>query len=296
MIDSLLDFEAAHLLDADGRPCGEQASPHYDSLHTELLACPYEDVRRGGAMNASALRQVAAVWPSVLGNAAALAGPEASVFAAFRAAVAGTAAPVAWRRRHPDRPVPRVLSALFKTCLGFSQVLCVLLMTEDGVADSPLAALGDARQFLAYLDGQRWLLGQVQVCAGSPAMISAMFDALCGRARPIPAPELDPGSAWIDGAVAAVGLQLGYVLVLDALAAHGISTAVARGERWRLNPRAPWLRAIGMWPGQAPEHARRLFPDAARPAVIDDMIAAATGDLPLVEARFAQLVRRLEAA
>ena len=296
MIDSLLDFEGADLLDADGRPCGELASPHYDSLPTELLACPYEGARRGGAMNASALRQVAAVWPAVLGCAAALAGPEASVFKAFRAAVAGTAAPVAWQRQHPGRPVPRVLSALFKTCLGFSQVLPALLMADEGVADSPLAGLGDARQFLAYLDEQRWLLGQVQVCAGSPAMIAAMFDAMCGRARPALAPELDPGSAWIDAAVAAVGLQLGYVLVLDALAARGISTAAARGERWRLDPRAPWLRAAGMWPGQTPEHARRLFPTATRPSTVDDMIAAAAGDLPQVEARFAHLARRLQPA
>lgn len=292
MIDAILDFGALDLVDEDGRPCGELASARYDPGATEVIACPYAGVRRGGPMNVTALRQLTAVWPEVVGSAAALAGPDATVFTAFRAAVAGTAAPVVFAERYPDQPVPRVLSALFKTSLGFTQVLSALLLADDGVADAPLAELGDGAQFLAYLDDQRWLLGQVQVCAGSPPMLVEMFRALCGHAEPAVATAVaDLGDAWITPTVDLIGVQTAYILALNGVVGRGGSVVGARGEGWRAKPAAPWLRAIAMRPGRTPAHARRLFPAEQIPAAVERLIAAADGDLASIEDVFRDTAR-----
>ena len=40
-------------------------------------------------------------------------------------------------------PIPVALAALYKTSLGLSQVTAALLLADDGVADAPLAELGD---------------------------------------------------------------------------------------------------------------------------------------------------------
>lgn len=270
LVEGVLRFAARDVLDEDGRPCGELASVRYDPARTDVVACPYRGVRHGRPMNRTALAQATSVWPEVLAAARGLAGPSPTVHQAFRAALAGTVAPLV-----AGEPVPRARSALFKTCLGFSQVLSTLLLGDDGVADAPLAELGDTEAFLAFLDDGRWLVGQEQVCAGTDAMIGRMFAALSGRdpGPAAPAPEL---LAAADVAVVVVGVQAAALGVLYQARRRGevvpIDDVLAR-------PPGPWLRGVTARPDARPEHARRLFPGGRAPDTVERVVSCPAADL-----------------
>lgn len=297
IIDGVLDYAAVDLLDVDGRPCGEIASRRYPDVATEVIACPYADARRGTPMNLSALRQLTAVWPALVASVRAQAGPNATVSRAFRTVIAGTTGPLAFRAQHGDEPIPRALAALFKVGLGFSQVLSTLLLADDGVADAPLAELGDSDAFFAWLDRDRWLLGQVQACGGSAPMIAEMFDALCGRAGDaVLAPEVAAiGEAHVDPAVAAIGVQVAYLAALSRVVRGGGSIEGARGAPWLDRPPAPWLRAVASVPNRPPEHARRLFALGALPAPVARMLAAADHGHAAIEVAFQAEIAALRA-
>ncbi len=275
------------LIDVDGRPIGELASRRYDAIVTEVVACPYHDARRGLPMNKTALRQLSSCWEEVLQAAAALSGPQATVHQAWWACIAGTTAP----RIHAEAfgtPVPRVLSALYKGSLGFSQVLTALLLAEEGVADVPLSSLGDGEAFFELLDDGRWLVGQVQACSGPAPMIGQLLGALGdadGVAPPAVAALGDP-RPWGDAAATWVGLQVAFLGAAreELLRAAGPSDAVAR----YLDVEHPWLRAVLQVPDRRAEDARRLFPTGAVPEPVEAFLAAGPDD---VEA----LARRLQA-
>lgn len=185
---------AGDLVDADGRPVGELASERYAQTPTRVVRCPFHDRREGQPMNASALKQLREVWPDILQAAASLAGSSGSGVAAWRAAIALTAAPTLHALLRPGVPVPNALSAGYKASLGFAQVLTHLLLTVG--SDLPFAQLGSGDQLLAFLDREGWLLGESQACAGTPEMIVALWESLAGRPGGAPLPE-----AW-----ASVGL------------------------------------------------------------------------------------------
>jgi hypothetical protein len=272
----VVDFSAADLVDVDRRPCGELASARYDEGATEVVACPYHGVRSGLPMNRTALRQISSAWPALVGSARALVDPEEpTVYRAFRAAVAGTAAPLAFHAASPDQPIPRVLSAFFKASLGFSQVLSALLLADDGVADAALSDLGDGDAFLAYLEHERWLVGQLQVCAGPEPMIRQMFEAFAGiSGEPRLAPEFGDPATYADVAVEAIGVQAAYLLMTRERTRAGEPPRGTDGERWLANTPQPWLRAIRMAPNRAPEHALRLFPAGRVPPSVQRVLAA----------------------
>ena len=173
LLDAVTQDIVRDLLDEDGRPLGEKASAKYPTDATRVVTCPYADARRGGVMNVSALAQITEHWPDVLDAL----GSEGTVVSAWRATVAGLIAPVRFALDHPNEPVPTLLSAVYKTCLGFNQVLLHVLLSGD-VASRPLSDLGDSDSFLSLLDAGRFLVGREQVCAGPPQMIRAAFDAL----------------------------------------------------------------------------------------------------------------------
>lgn len=259
-VDDLVNFRAIDRIDVDGRPIGELASSRYDPAATEVVACPFSGARRGLPMNATALAQAHTVWPEVVASARALSGPQATVARAFAASIVGVTAPLAFTERHPDEPVPRMLSALFKTSLGYSQVLSTLLLAADGVADAPLTDLGDAASFMKFLDDGKWLVGQVHVCAGPPARIAELFDALAGRTPHAPMPQtlaaLEP-ERFGPVAVEAIALQVADLIARRATAS-----------------RAPWLRAVFSVPERRPDHAARLFETGAVPPSVQARISA----------------------
>ncbi len=180
-LDVVLD-----LLDEDGRPLGEKASLKYPTDATRVVTCPYAGARQGGVMNVSALAQITAHWPQVL----AVLRTEGTVLSAWRATVAALVAPVRFALEHPGQPIPGVLSAVYKTCLGYNQVLLHVLLSGD-VAALPLSDLGDADSFLGLLDAGRFLVGSEQVCAGPPHMLRTSFNTLKAVGEPVVDPTVD---------------------------------------------------------------------------------------------------------
>ncbi len=256
------------LIDVDGRPVGEIGSRAYDPAATRLVRCPYPDARRGGLMNQTALRQLSSCFDEVAELAARHVGPIPTVHAAWRACVAGTRAPAV----HHDRegtPIPRPLSAWYKASLGFSQVLTALLLADDGVADAPLAELGDASAFLELLERDRWLVGAEQVCAGPAAMIGRLFDLLAeGRA------DGGADAPWIDERAAWIGVHVGFLGAVRTLAA---SATVDPGDlSVALQPTLPCLRSVLAVPGRQAAHARRLFPSGGSPPAVEQFLHEAS--------------------
>lgn len=281
LVDGLLNFGAASLMDEDGRPVAEVASSAYPTVTTDLVVCPYADVRAGGMMNRSALRQMSAVWPELMGCFSALAGPEPTVGRAWAAAVTGISLPLV-----AAGPVPRLTAAVFKASLGLSQVFSAMLLSDDGVADAPLTALGDAAGFFAALDQGRWLVGADQVCAGSKPMIEQVFTAMTtGSSTPCP-PEvlvLIERVGVLPPQV--VGLHVAHLCALQRAARSGDGEAPVATH--------PWLRAVFAVPNRPPAHARRLFERGKVPASVEDYLRVVPATRPVLDANFASAVGRL---
>lgn len=261
LVDGLLDFGVASLMDEDGRPVAEVASPAYPSVTTDLALCPYTDVRAGGMMNRSALRQMSAVWPELMGCFSALAGPEPTVGRAWSAAVTGISLPLL-----APQPVPRLTAAVFKASLGLSQVFSAMLLSADGVADAPLTALGDAAGFFAALDQGRWLVGADQVCAGPQPMIEQVFNAMTvGTSTPCPPDVLVLIRRVGTLPPEVVGLHVAHLCATQRAARVGDGEAPVATH--------PWLRAVFSIPNRPPEHALRLFENGKVPAGIERYLA-----------------------
>lgn len=259
----------ADLLDEDGRPIGEIGSRRYHEVETDIAVCPYADARHGRAMNRSALRQVSQVWPDVRATVRALGACSTrpgTVAGSWQTAQLGTAIPGVLGTGR----VPRRWSAVYKTSLGFSQVLTALLLVDDGVADLELAALGTGDDFLALLDRERWLVGDQQVCAGPASYIAELFEDLAAPA--VEPARLPPG---LDGAALGrhratwVGMQVAYIGAARTI--PGV----------RITPGIPCLRAVQALPGRRPEHARRLFATGDVPDVVETFLARVERDAEL---------------
>ncbi|MEW6278967.1 MAG: hypothetical protein AB1758_10115 [Candidatus Eremiobacterota bacterium] len=242
-------------MDEDGRPLLEQASPKYAA---QELPCPYRDRRLGRPMNAAALRQVERHWGYVRETVAQCAPPDATVGQAFRASLAGYA-----RVAQAGAVVPAPTAALYKACAGFSQVFCFLLLSQEGMADAPLSSLGGPEEFWAWLDGEGWLLGQRQVCAGSPARLRELYAAFCGG-RGV-------GPAWLDLTREFVGLQAALALATGRSAGVGPADE-GLGPDLLFRGTAPWLFPVTRHPGRPPEDVLRLFPAREVPASLREFL------------------------
>ena len=265
LADGLLGFGATALLDEDGRPVAEVAAPSFRATVTDMAVCPYADVRSGGQMNRSALRQMSAVWPDLLACFSALAGEEPTVSQAWQAAVTGISLPLL-----APAPTPRLIAGLFKASLGLSQVFSAMLLMDDGVADAPLTALGNSAEFFTALDAGRWLVGAEQVCAGSPAMIEQVFEAMVSPAAR-ECPQLAADLIADVGALPPeiVGLHIAHLAALNRVARYGDGAPVVLTH--------PWLRAVFSIPDRPAEHALRLFPAGKTPESVTRYLAAAGG-------------------
>ena len=280
MIDvarAIVQFEARTLVDEDGRPVAEIASPLYADTPTEIVACPYADRRRGQPMNRSALRQLTGVWPEVLAGFSAIAGPAPTVHRAWVAAITGIAAPLV-----APAPISRAVSSMFKASLGFSQVFSSMLLSDPDVADTPLTALGDADGFFQALDAGGWLIGAEQVCAGSAQMFHQAFETWTGRTPIVGDPSRFIALAAQLGPtpVEAVALHVAWLAARQRAARGGRGTAPSTDV-------APWLRAVFATPDRPPEHARRLFPVGETPAVVERLLGLTGASPEALDAAFA---------
>lgn len=205
-------------LDEDTRPLGEQAIPGaYQRAGVDEHACPYSDRRRttGKPMNVAALRQVSMCWKGVLAQLQRLAtlhqdatgGEYLTGHQMWRVHLLALAGPALFQLEHANRAIPRELSALFKTSLGYATILPSLLLSQPGSASTRLVETLPPEDFFTLCDEQGWLIGQGQVCAGSASRIKQSYDAM-GRVTVIndschtifERPDLDTLSeklAWI---------------------------------------------------------------------------------------------------
>lgn len=182
-------------LDEDGRPLGEHAShAAYNKAGVDERACPYNDRRQltGKPINVAALRQVSTCWPMVIAQFERIAALHArsqgidtqdalTGHMVWRVHLAAFAGPALFKLEHPNEPIPRLLSAMFKTSLGYSSIIPSLLLSQPGTASAPLHDVLPEDDFFALSDAQSWLIGQTQVCAGSPSFIKQSYRAMSKR-------------------------------------------------------------------------------------------------------------------
>jgi hypothetical protein len=168
VLDWIMCRHVHEYLDVAGRPVGEGRSAAFQNLHTEMRACPYAGSRHHHAkpMNATAL-QLMPPWPDVLTMLAWLSrryrlrhGTEITNSSDL-AQVTGAGV---------------LISGLYKVCQGF-QLAYLADQFTDATAPTELP---DAAGFLAYLEENKLLIGEAEVCSGSHAMITQAYEAILG--------------------------------------------------------------------------------------------------------------------
>jgi hypothetical protein len=188
VLDWILSRQVHEYVDAAGRPVGEGRSAAFQDIETEMRSCPYSGSRYRHAkpMNATALQQMPP-WPHILTMLGWL-SQRYRVRHDCRIANSNDLAQVTSAgiflvdflvlRRHAalcSGEIPGLISGLYKVCLGFQ----LAYLTDRFSAETP-AALPDAAGFLKYLEDDELLIGEAEVCSGSPAMITQAYEAIVG--------------------------------------------------------------------------------------------------------------------
>jgi hypothetical protein len=185
-------------LDLAGRPVGEGRSTAFQDVQTEMRPCPYAGSRHRHAkpMNATALQQMPP-WQHVLTMLRWLSGRYRTRHQA-RIANSNDLAQVTGagvflvdflvlrsRAGLGSGEIPALISGLYKVCLGFQ-----LAYLPDRFSGETPTDLPDAAGFLEYLENNDLLIGEAEVCSGTPAMILQAYDAILSG--PPVAPEALP--------------------------------------------------------------------------------------------------------
>jgi hypothetical protein len=185
-LDWILSRQVHEYLDTAGRPVGEGRSAAFQDVQTEMRSCPYSGSRYRHAkpMNATALQQMPP-WPHVLTLLGWLsqrcrirhhAGITNSNDLARVTSAGVFLVDFLALRRHAalrSREIPALISGLYKVCLGFQ-----LAYLPDRFSEVTPTELPDAAGFLRYLENDELLIGEAEVCSGSPAMIMQAYDAI----------------------------------------------------------------------------------------------------------------------
>ncbi|MDP1829339.1 MAG: hypothetical protein Q8L48_39100 [Archangium sp.] len=168
-------FGVDGLFDLDGRPLGERRAPSAAKARSAMVLepAPYDDERKGLAMNVSALEQVQRHLKAVLediGGFHALCPPAARSWEAmFLAVIDQLSAPIVHviREGTADARVPPAKAVGYKLAAGYFGALRRLLVEEaqgQGREVSPEA-------FLSFVHERGLLVGGNEVCAGPPRLI-----------------------------------------------------------------------------------------------------------------------------
>lgn len=196
-------FGLDHILDESGRPLAERRAPSRikDGVPMELVACPYDDERRGSFMNQSALEQITGylkpVYASIDGFVAALGPGEPSWERVYLTVIDLLAAPSLelLTRRDPHAPISEVKAVGYKLAAGYFAVLRQLCLEESLGNAVPV----DVDAFLDFVHQRRALMGGREVCAGPANLIRRTTRVLlhgtvggdaCGALRPQVAEKL----------------------------------------------------------------------------------------------------------
>jgi hypothetical protein len=190
VLDWIMSRHVHEYLDVAGRPVGEGRAAVFQDVKTEMRSCPYAGsrYRQAKPMNFTALQQMPP-WPHVLTMLAWLsqryrARNRTDVTTCDHLGQVTSAGVflvdfLVLRRNQPLRSheIPLLISGLYKVCLGF-QLAYLPERFTDQTAATPLP---DPAGFLAYLEASELLIGEAEVCSGSPAMILQAYEAVVGR-------------------------------------------------------------------------------------------------------------------
>jgi hypothetical protein len=206
VLDWIMSRHVHEYLDTAGRPVGEGRAAAFQQVQTEMRTCPYAGSRYQHAkpMNVSALQQMPD-WPQVLTMLSWFsqrhrAGRQGEIKTADDLAQVTSAGVflvdfLVLRQHRPlqSREIPVLISGLYKVCLG----LQLAYLPERFAGESTPTDLPDAAGFYAYLEENELLIGEAEVCAGSPAMILEAYDAIVGR-RGVSQEDLPPPCTGLD--------------------------------------------------------------------------------------------------
>jgi hypothetical protein len=209
VLDWVMSRHVHEYLDVDGRPVGEGRADAFKLVQTEMQTCPYAGSRHRHArpMNVSALRQMLPAWDKILtmlswlGSRHRARHREVATYDDLSLVVSAGAFLadfLALRRHRPLRSgeVPVLISGLYKVCLGFQLATLLASMQVQSAGRGP-GPLPDAAGFLDYLEAQGLLIGEAEVCSGSPAMIMQAYDAMTDR-KAVEWEDLPPECAPLD--------------------------------------------------------------------------------------------------
>lgn len=301
-------FGVDGLFDDDGRPLGERRAPSAAKARSPMVLepAPYDDARKGLAMNVSALEQVQRHLKSVLddiGGFHALRPPGPRSWESMLLAVVDQlSAPIVHviRQGSAEARVPASKAVGYKLAAGYFGALRKLLAA---------AAHGDTREatpetFLEFVSTQRLLIGGNEVCAGPPRLIDwttrVFMDGVAG-APPCGEPvrltvatlltqQVQLGLAWELFDAAAEARLLGEYG--QRMRARSTFLATALADRLEAlaaaQPRPSW------------EAARRALPasltGAERASLLEAMAAHAAGGRASASAQLEELALRGEGA
>jgi hypothetical protein len=190
VLDWIISRHVHEYLDVAGRPIGEGRAGAFQQVQTEMRTCPYGGSRYHHAkpMNVTALQQMPD-WQHVLTILSWLSqryrAARQTEITTYNDLAQVTSAGVflvdflVLRQHQPLRSheIPVLISGLYKACLG----LQLAYLPERFADETAPAHLPDAAGFYAYVEENELLIGEAEVCAGTPAMILQAYDAIVGQ-------------------------------------------------------------------------------------------------------------------
>jgi len=206
VLDWIVSRHVHEYLDTAGRPVGEGRAATFHLVQTEMRTCPYAGSRYHHAkpMNVSALQEMPD-WPQVLTMLSWFSqryrtrrqGEIQTADDLGQVTSAGVFLVdfLTLRRHQPlhSREVPLLIAGVYKVCLG----LQLAYLQERFAEETTLTPLPNAAGFYQYLEQSELLIGEAEVCAGSPAMILQAYDAVVGR-RSVRREDLPPACDSLD--------------------------------------------------------------------------------------------------
>jgi hypothetical protein len=211
LLDWIMSRHVHEYLDVAGRPVGEGRAAVFQHVQTEMQVCPYAGGRHhhDKPMNVSALRNIIPVWEQIITMLSWL----SQRYVARRRTEITTyedltmvtstgvflADFVVLRRHKPlgSHEIPLLISGLYKVCLGFQLATFLGFMQERFADETAPKRLPNAADFYDYLEANELLIGEAEVCAGSPAMIMQAYDAMTGG-REVAPEALPPDCARLE--------------------------------------------------------------------------------------------------